>query len=894
MKRYRWIAMCGLFLSLCWLLDTSQTRTIGQTIPPYKNPSLSIEQRVDDLISRMTLEEKASQMMNAAAANERLGIPEYDWWNEALHGVARAGFATVFPQAIGLAATWDEKLIHDVADVASTEARAKHHEFARNGERGRYKGLTFWSPNINIFRDPRWGRGQETFGEDPYLTSRIGVAFVKGLQGDDPRYLKVVSTPKHYAVHSGPEPERHVFDAVASERDLRETYLPAFRATVTEGKAAAVMCAYNRLDGEPCCANKKLTNILRNEWGFTGHVVSDCGAIDDIYKFHKFVKTEAEASAIAVKAGTDLTCGREYKSLVKAVKDGLITEAEINLSLKRLLTARFRLGMFDPPEMVAYARIPFSENDTPAHRELALKTAQKSIVLLKNENNLLPLKKAVKTLAVIGPNADAPEVLLGNYNGQPSKSVTPLAGIREKVSSSTKVLYALGTTLIGEEVAPVSPSALTLNGKGSGAGFKGEYFNNKDLQGPPVVVRTDEQINFDWSRGRPAPQINEDNFSVRWTGKFTPPETGKYQLGIVADDGARFYLDGRLIVDAWKIKQANQIRTEMKEVKLEAGRDYDIRIEYYDDIRSAIAKFVWAFPGFTERLIDEAVTTARQADAVVMVMGISAALEGEEMPVKIEGFRGGDRTDLSLPKAQETLLKAIHATGKPIVLVLLNGSALAVNWADENVSAILDAWYPGEEGGTAIADVLFGDYNPSGRLPITFYKSVAQLPPFEDYRMQGRTYRYFKDEPLYPFGFGLSYTKFKYDGLKFSKTRIKAGEELQVSVNLQNVGMLAGDEVAQLYITDIAASVPVPIRSLAGIQRVFLKPGEQQMLSFKLSARQMSVIDNNGRRVIEPGDFLVSLGGKQPGFGGRLDAKTTGVVDQRFVVEGTFSEIPGR
>ncbi len=893
MKRYRWLGVCGLFLFLCLLLDSPQTRTKGQTTLPYRDPSLPIEKRVDDLISRMTLEEKVSQMMNAAAAVQRLGIPEYDWWNEALHGVARAGYATVFPQAIGLAATWDEQLVHDVADVASTEARAKHHEFVRNGERGRYKGLTFWSPNINIFRDPRWGRGQETFGEDPFLTSRLGVAFVKGLQGDDPRYLKVVSTPKHYAVHSGPEPERHVFDAQVSERDLRETYLVAFRATVTEGKAAAVMCAYNRLDGEPCCANKKLSNILRNEWGFTGHVVSDCGAIYDFYKFHKFTKTEAEASALAVKAGTDLSCGNEYKSLLQAVKDRLITEAEITVSLKRLLTARFRLGMFDPPEMVAYARIPYSENDTTAHRELALKAAQKSIVLLKNEKNLLPLKKEIKTLAVIGPNADAPEVLLGNYNGQPSKSVTPLAGIKVAVSPSTKVLYALGTSLTGEEVAPVSASALTLNGKGSAAGLKGEYFNNKNLQGPPEVVRTDEQINFDWSRGRPTPQVNEDNFSVRWTGKFTPPESGKYQLGAVADDGVRIYLDGKPIVDVWKVDQPNQIRTVMKEVTLEAGRDYDIRIEYYDDLRSAIAKFIWTFPRFSERLIDEAVNTARQADAVVMVMGISPGLEGEEMPVKVEGFRGGDRTDLSLPKSQETLLKAIHATGKPIVLVLLNGSALAVNWANDNLPAILDAWYPGEEGGTAIANVLFGDYNPSGRLPVTFYKSVAQLPPFEDYRMEGRTYRYFKGEPLYPFGFGLSYTTFKYDGLKFSKPRIKAGEEVQVSVNVQNLGKRAGDEVAQLYITDVAASVPVPLRTLAGIQRVFLKPGEKRKLTFHLIPRQMSIIDDKGKRVIEPGDFLVSVGGQQPGTE-RLEAKTPGVVSQQFVVEGKSTEIPER
>ncbi|HKS43364.1 MAG TPA: glycoside hydrolase family 3 C-terminal domain-containing protein [Blastocatellia bacterium] len=878
MNRYRLAATCVLLIvSLSPVL--SQT---GNSAPPYKDPSLPIEKRVDDLVSRMTLEEKISQMMNAATPIERLGIPAYDWWNEGLHGVARAGYATVFPQAIGLAATWDEELVHNVADVTSTEARAKHHEFARLGDFGRYKGLTFWSPNINIFRDPRWGRGQETFGEDPYLTSRLGVAFVKGLQGNDPRYLKVAATPKHYAVHSGPEPERHSFDAKAFERDLRETYLPAFRATITEGRAASIMCAYNRTNGEPCCAsNRLLADILRKEWSFSGYVVSDCGAIYDIHKGHRFTDSEAKASAMSVKAGTDLTCGTEYKSLIEAVKKGLISEAEIDTALKRLMAARFRLGMFDPPEMVAYARIPFSENDTPAHRALSLKAAQKSIVLLKNENNTLPLKKDIKTIAVIGPNANAPEVLLGNYNGQPSKSVTPLEGIRGKVSPATKVVYALGATLTGEAVAPVSASTLTTDGQ---AGFKGEYFNNKELQGQPVLIRTDEQVNFDWSRGRPAPQVNDDGFSVRWTGKFTPTESGRYKLGAIFDDGVRVYLDGKLLVDDWK---NDSVRTIMKEVNLEAGRAYDMRIEYYDNIRDAIVKFVWSLPRFAERMIDEAVGAARISDAVVVVLGIAPALEGEEMKVDVAGFRGGDRTDLSLPKAQEDLLKAVAATGKPIVVVLLNGSALAVNWADENVPAIIDAWYPGQEGGTALADVLFGDYNPAGRLPVTFYKSVAQLPPFEDYKMEGRTYRYFRGEPLYPFGFGLSYTKFKYENLKMSVDKVKAGESVRVSVNVQNTGDRAGDEVVQLYVTDVAASVPVPIRTLAGIKRISLKPGERQNISFTLTPKQMSIIDDAGRRVIEPGEFMVSIGGKQPGFTGRADAKTTGIASGRFTVSGT-------
>jgi len=690
----------------------------AQSLPPYKNPNLPIEARVNDLVSRMTLEEKVLQMQNAAPSIEGLGIPAYDWWNEALHGVARAGYATVFPQAIGLAATWDTKLMYQVADVISTEARAKHHEFVRNNQHARYQGLTFWSPNINIFRDPRWGRGQETYGEDPYLTARLGVEFVKGLQGNDPRYFKVIATPKHYAVHSGPEPERHGFDAKAYERDLRETYLPAFRATIVEGKAYSVMCAYNRTNEEPCCANKKLmTDILRGEWGFNGYVVSDCGAIRDIWEGHKFVKTEAEASALAVRAGTDLTCGKEYVSLPQAVKQGLITEAEIDTSLKRLMTARFRLGMFDSPEMVQYARIPFSQNDTPEHRQLALQSARESIVLLKNANRTLPLRKDLKSIAVIGPNADVPEVLWGNYNGRPSRLITPLAGIKNAVSANTKVVYAAGSTLAGE-----SPQAM----------------------------------------------------------------------------------------------------------------------------------------------IEEAVKAARDADASVLVLGLSARLEGEEMKVEVPGFRGGDRTDLSLPQPQEALLKAVVATGKPVVVVLLSGSALAVNWANDHAPAILQAWYPGGEGGVALADVLFGDYNPAGRLPVTFYKSVDQLPPFTDYSMQGRTYRYFKGEPLYPFGYGLSYTKFPYSNLCVKS--VKAGEPARVTVDVTNTGEREGDEVVQLYLTDVAASAPVPIRTLVGFERISLRPREKRTVTFTITPRQMSLIDNNDKRVIEPGEFLISAGGLRGRF----------------------------
>ena len=617
-----------------FLLFAVVVNTAAQSLQPYKNPGLPVQTRVDDLVSRMTLEEKIGQMMNAAPAIERLGIPAYDWWNEGLHGVARAGYATVFPQAIGLAATWDTELMYQVADVISTEARAKHHEFARSNQRGRYQGLTFWSPNINIFRDPRWGRGQETYGEDPYLTARLGIEFVKGLQGTDPRYFKVIATPKHYAVHSGPEPERHSFDAIANERDMRETYLPAFRDTVIEGKAYSIMCAYNRTNGEPCCTHKGLLeNILRGEWGFDGYIVSDCWAIKDIWEYHKFVKTQAEASALAVKAGTDLACGGEYESLKEAVQKGLISEAEIDKSLKRLMTARFRLGMFDPPEMVAYARIPFSQNDTPEHRQLALKTARESIVLLKNANRALPLKKDLKSIAVIGPNADAPDVLWGNYYGRPSRLITPLAGIRSAVSANTKVTYALGSSLAGETVVTVPASALTIDG--TQPGVKAEYFNNQDLSGSAATVRTDARIDFNWGRYQPTAQLNENSFSVRWTGKLKPTESGKYTLGFTADDGARLFLDGQLLVDAWA---SNPKKTVTKEVNLEAGRTYDLRMEYFQNNREAVAKLVWSYPRLAERMIEEAVATAKDADASVLVLGISAGLEGEEMPVAVEGF----------------------------------------------------------------------------------------------------------------------------------------------------------------------------------------------------------------------------------------------------------------
>ena len=886
------LTLCVLTLALCLTSSGSLATTQETKSDPgaaYLNPKLPLEQRVDDLLSRMTLEEKVSQMMNAAPAIPRLGIPQYDWWNEALHGVAFSGVATVFPQAIGLGATFDPPLINRVANVISDEARAKYHEAQRQNNYNRFYGLTFWSPNINIFRDPRWGRGQETYGEDPYLTSRLGVAFVKGLQGNDPKYLKVISTPKHYAVHSGPEPERHRFDAAATERDLRETYLPAFRATVMEARAASVMCAYNRTNGEPCCANTRLLgDILRGEWGFNGYVVSDCGAIDDIYKRHNFSKTAEEASALAVKRGTDIECGDSYKALIAAVKQGLISEAEIDRALKRLFEARFRLGMFDPPGIVPYSRIPFSANDTSEHRQLALQAARESIVLLKNENNTLPLRKDLKSIAVIGPNADDVPVLLGNYNGQPSRATTPLAGIRQRVSSETKVLYALGTTLTEVTAVPVPASALS--GPNGEQGFKAEYFSNKTLTGPPVVTRIDREVNFDWGMQNPAAGIPADDFSARWTGKLTPTMTGKYRFGAIADDGVRVYLDGKLIAEDWTDHAPATITGD---VTLEAGKSYDVKMEYYESKIGAVARLVWQPPIVknTGSPYAEAIEVAKQADAVVLVLGLSSRLEGEEMNVREPGFLGGDRLDIKLPARQQGLLESVVAIGKPTVVVLLSGSALAVNWANDHVPAIVQAWYPGEEGGTAIAETLFGDYNPAGRLPVTFYKSVEQLPPFDNYYMDGRTYRYFKGDPLYPFGHGLSYTRFKYSAFNVSRPRISPGENVEVSATVENAGSRAGEEVVQLYVTDVAASVRVPIRSLAGVERVYLKPGERRVIKFTIEPRQLAVITDDGRTVVEPGEFKVTIGGKQPGFNGTADAATTGFIEGRFSITGAPTEL---
>ncbi|MFN8094130.1 MAG: glycoside hydrolase family 3 C-terminal domain-containing protein [Vicinamibacteria bacterium] len=851
-------------------------RAADEPTPAYLDTGLPFEARARDLVSRMTVEEKVSQLTNQAAAVPRRGVPQYEWWNEALHGVARAGVATVFPQAIGLAATFDAPLVHEMAVVISDEARAKHHQFVRQGRRERYQGLTFWSPNINIFRDPRWGRGQETYGEDPFLTGRIGVEFVKGLQGDDPRYYKVIATAKHYAVHSGPEPERHTFDARPSERDLHETYLPAFKALVEDGKAASVMSAYNRVNGESATASVRLLDeILRKQWGFGGYVVSDCGAVDDIFMRHKIVATAPEASALALTRGCDLECGASYKTLGKALEAGLVKEADLDRAVERLMLARMRLGMFDPPEKVAYQRIPYSVNDSPEHDRLARKVAQESIVLLKNDG-VLPLRKDLGTIAVVGPTADDLVSLLGNYNGTPSHPVTVLAGIRAAVSPRTKVVYARGVDLVEGRQDPraaeaIPPASLRPAAGSLEQGLRGEYFGAPDLSGEARLSRIDPKVDFRWDRGSPteeaiargelpaAAALPTDGFSVRWTGVLVPPETGEYELVVTANDGARLRVDGQTVLEDWK--PVSVARALSARVRLEKGREHAIALEYFDDLRDAEVRLAWRLPG-TASPFEAAVAAARAADAVVFVGGLTAEVEGEEMRVNYPGFHGGDRTDIELPAVQQKMLEALQATGKPVVLVLTTGSALAVRWAQEKLPGILLAWYPGQQGGHAVADVLFGDVSPAGRLPVTFYASADQIPAFDDYAMEGRTYRYFRGAPLYVFGHGLSYTRFEYANLKLSRPSVARDGTIDVSLDVRNAGPRDGDEVVQLYVRGAGAKAPLANRELRGFQRLHLKAGETRRVTFTLApSRDLLRYDEAKKALaVAAGPFEVEVG----------------------------------
>jgi len=868
-----------LLLGSCSLLCFSEQPASAHT-PIYQDSRRSFEIRAADIVARMTLEEKVGQMLNDAPAIPRLGVPKYEWWNEALHGVARAGDATVFPQAIGMAATFDPELVGKVARVISDEGRAKHHEFAKRDQRLRYQGLTFWSPNINIFRDPRWGRGQETYGEDPYLTSRMGVEFVKGLQGDyadapTHKYRKTDATAKHFAVHSGPEADRHRFDVYPSERDLYETYLPAFKALVQEANVASVMGAYNRVNGESASASQRLLiDVLRKDWGFTGYVVSDCDSIEDIFLYHKIVKTAEEAAALGVKKGTELNCGKTYHALVSAVKQGLITEAELDDSLRRLFLTRFRLGMFDPDSTVPWAQIPYSINQSAEHDQLARKAAQSSIVLLKN-NGILPLKKSLKRIAVIGPTADEVMSLLGNYYGTPAAPVTVLQGIRAAVPN-TQISYARGVDLVeGREdprAAPViEPTYLRPTANSTEQGLRGEYFKGVALTGKPLLTRIDARIAFRWDRGAPTDSLvargeiaagdglPSDNYSVRWTGQLLPPVSGVYELNVSANDGVRLKINGKTLIDFWEL--AERLRSHNVQIELEAGKAYDITLEYFEDIRDAEIRLGWRLPG-AKAPFDEAIEIAQHAEVIIFVGGLTGDIEGEEMKVNYPGFAGGDRTDIRLPAIQQTLLEALHKTGKPVVMVLTGGAALAIDWADKNLPAIVMGWYPGQRGGNAIADVLFGDANPAGRLPVTFYKADEKLPAFDDYSMHNRTYRYFTGDALYPFGHGLSYTRFNYSHLAVDQKTFTPDESIKVRMQLKNTGKYAGDEVVQVYLKPVDPPRSRALKELRALKRVHLQKGEQRELSFTLEPNKDLLIYDDQKKayVVDAGRYEIQVG----------------------------------
>jgi beta-glucosidase len=858
----------GLLLAIVFLLTPFGAQTTGSGAA-FLDPDLSTEARAADLVGRLTLQEKVLQMQNAAPPIARLDIPAYDWWNEALHGVARAGRATVFPQAIGLAATWDSSLMQEIADTISTEARAKYNEAEHNGNYGRYYGLTFWSPNINIFRDPRWGRGQETYGEDPFLTSRMAVAFIQGMQGNDPHYLKTVATPKHFAVHSGPEPSRHGFDVHPSARDLEETYLPAFRSSVIEGQADSVMCAYNRVNGAPACTSAMLLqDHLRKAWKFQGYVVSDCGAVDDVVHGHKYKPSMAEAAAAAVKAGTDLTCGDEYASLVEAVTLGLISEDEIDRALERLFAARIRLGMFDPPERVPYAKIPYSENDSPAHRNLALQAARESIVLLKNDKNFLPLHGNVRRIAVVGPAADDPDTMLANYHGTPSNIVTPLLGMQRQFGAKAEVRFVLGSTFSGASKALVPGSAVRPPGYRRGrSGFLAQYYANADFLGQPVVSRLEAQVYLqrEMQDVELEARIPRNNYSARWIGDLRVPYSGEYSIGIVrvrceeckAGDSAQVFLDDKLILGDETESSSTHAAKEAR-MQLKQGAHYRLRVEYRQHTGGVGLQLLWMPPA--QPLLAEAVKTVKNSDVAVAFLGLNSELEGEEMEISIPGFSGGDRTSLDLPEPQERLLEAILHTGKPVVVVLVAGSAISANYAQQHAAALLDAWYGGEEGGTAIAQTLAGKNNPSGRLPVTFYRSVTQLPAFEDYAMRERTYRYFTGDPLYAFGYGLSYSTFRYSSLRVSPDA-RNKSLLHISAEVENSSSREGAEVVQLYVGSENRGANSPIRQLCGLQRIQLAPSETRSVEFDLNLDEVSVAaetSSDGSRLV------ISVGGGQP------------------------------
>jgi beta-glucosidase len=839
---------------------------------PYLDPKLPAEQRAADLVHRMTLEEKASQMINTARAIPRLKVPAYQWWSEALHGVSDGG-VTEFPEPIGLAATFDSPMIHAMADEIGVEARIKHVQDVKAGYTGIGGGLDFWAPNLNLFRDPRWGRGQETYGEDPFLIGRLGVAFVTGMQGSDANHPRVIATPKHFFVHSGPEPTRHFADVDVSRHDQMDTYEPGFRAAIVEGHAGSVMCAYNSINGKPACANEHaLQHLLREAWGFQGYVVSDCGAVRDVYSGHHFRPTQAQSTAISVVNGMDNECfntgfnagfavnENDYKPYVEAVQQGYLSESTLDTALVRLFTARMKLGMFDPPETDPYAKIDEKELDSFEHRAMARKVADESMVLLKNDG-VLPLQAGTKNILVVGPLADQTEVLLGNYNGQPTRSVSLLDGIRAAFPDA-HVSFVPGTQFLRNTGEPIPNDVFsTVDGK---PGLKAEYTEHtehdaENKAAKPFMIRIESRLNLT-KEDLPAEAAGKKSVGVSWTGLLEAPETGEYQIGIHANGFAQVSIAGKKVatIFGWGGEE-----TRLGTVSLEKGKKValDVQYEIARDGRPT-AELLWA--KVTGSPTPEAIAAAKNADVVIAAVGITSRLEGEEMPVNQPGFLGGDRTSIDLPQPEEDLVEGMTATGKPVVVVLMNGSALAVNWINDHANAVLDAWYSGEEGGNAIADTLSGKNNPAGRLPVTFYTGVEQLPNFEDYSMQNRTYRYFTGKPLYPFGYGLSYTTFGYSNLNLPLTAIDAGEPLHCAVTVTNTGKVAGDEVVELYLT--FPNLPgAPLRALRGFQRIHLESGASQKVEFDLKPRDLSMVTGDGEILVPQGRYTVTVGGGQPG-----------------------------
>ncbi len=819
---------------------------------PYQNTELSAEQRAKDLLSRLTLEEKASLMENESPAISRLGIKSYEWWSEALHGVGRSGLATVFPQAIGMAASFNDALLFDVFTAVSDEARAKSNKFSEQGGLKRYQGLTYWTPNVNIFRDPRWGRGQETYGEDPFLTSRMGVAVVKGLQGpDDAPYDKLHACAKHFAVHSGPEWNRHSYNAEnISPRDLWETYLPAFKDLVQKADVKEVMCAYNRFEGEPCCgSNRLLTQILRDQWKYQGLVVSDCWAISDFYKkdAHATQPDATHASADAVINGTDLECGVDFANLPDAVRKGLIDEKRIDMSLLRLLKARFELGEMNEKPVWD---IPYSVVNSQEHQNLALRMTQESLVLLLNKNNILPLNKTQK-IALMGPNANDSVMQWGNYNGFPAKTVTLLEGIRNYLGNN--FIYDFGCDRTAETTISSLFQNCSMEGK---SGFVAQYWNSRTSEGKPAVTEFITTPLKQTTLGATAfaAGVNIQNFSARYKTVFTPTKSEDVAFQFQVNGHASLTVNGKLVVE----HVAAQNPTNVYTLKAESGKSYEIEIAFSQGDNAATLNF--DLGSIVPVDIAASIARTKDADVVVFAGGIAPSLEGEEMPVTIPGFKGGDRTDIELPAIQRELLQELKKAGKKVVFVNFSGSAIGLVSETESCDAILQAWYPGQAGGTAIATALFGDYNPSGKLPVTFYRNVSQIPDFEDYNMKGRTYRFMTEKPLFPFGHGLSYTSFQIGNATADKTKIRTHETVKLTVPITNTGKRSGTEVVQVYIRKMN-DIEGPLKTLRGFQRMELASGQTGKSFVELTPSAFEFFDWAERKMaVVPGQYEILYG----------------------------------